>query len=114
VSGQVSGQPSWSYDELARAALADATRVLDLDTGGGEHLASLTPLPKATIATEGYQPNLPVARERLAPLGVDVRQHVGKEPLPRRGQRGGPGAESTRPARRGGTRPRSATGAAYW
>ncbi|HET6295565.1 MAG TPA: class I SAM-dependent methyltransferase [Kribbella sp.] len=68
-------QPSWSYPDLARAALAEATRVLDIDTGGGELLASFAPLPEATIATEGYPPNVPLARDRLAPYGVEVREH---------------------------------------
>jgi len=72
----------WSYDDLARAEIARATRLLDLDTGGGEQLAAFAPLPEATIATEGYEPNLPIARERLAPLGVDVRRHDGTDPLP--------------------------------
>lgn len=39
-------------------------------------------MPEATIATEAYLPNLPIARDRLAPLGVDVRRHPGTEPLP--------------------------------
>lgn len=78
----VTSDPSWSYAEHARAALAEATRVLDIDTGGGEFLASLAPLPTATIATEGWEPNLPVARDRLSPLGVDVRRQDSTEPLP--------------------------------
>jgi SAM-dependent methyltransferase len=72
----------WSYDELARTELQHATRLLDLDTGGGEALAAFAPLPEATIATEGYEPNLPIARARLAPLGVDVRRHDGTDSLP--------------------------------
>lgn len=63
---------SWDYESLARDALRTATRVLDIDTGGGEVLASLAPLP-AAIATEPYAPNVPIATARLAPLGVDVR-----------------------------------------
>jgi SAM-dependent methyltransferase len=62
----------WDYESLAREALANATRLLDIDTGGGEALASLAPLP-AAIATEPHPPNLPIATRRLAPLGVDVR-----------------------------------------
>jgi SAM-dependent methyltransferase len=50
-----------------------STSLLDVDTGGGELLASLAPLPARTIAVEGWEPNLSVARDRLAPLGVDVR-----------------------------------------
>ena len=78
----VSADPSWSYDRLARAALQRATRVLDIDTGGGELLASLAPLPAATIATEGYEPNVPLTRCRLYSLGVDVRQHPTGDPFP--------------------------------
>ena len=66
-------QLSWDYSDLARAALAGATAVLDIDTGGGELLAGLAPLPAHTVATEAWEPNLPVARERLGPLGVEVR-----------------------------------------
>ena len=62
----------WDYGSLARATLPHATRVLDVDTGGGEFLASMAPLP-AAIATEPYPPNVPIATARLAPLGVDVR-----------------------------------------
>jgi SAM-dependent methyltransferase len=67
---------------VARGELRQVTRALDLDTGGGELLASFAPLPETTIATEGHLPNLPIARDRLAPLGVDVRMHAGTEPLP--------------------------------
>lgn len=70
---------SWSYDELARVAVARSTSVLDLDTGGGELLASLQPPPQHTVAVEGWEPNLAVARKRLRPLGVDVRQDVGEQ-----------------------------------
>ncbi len=63
---------SWSYPEPVRARLADVTAVLDMGTGGGELLARLAPLPPVTVATEGYTPNVGIARARLAPLGVKV------------------------------------------
>lgn len=66
------GDLPWDYASLARDALPNAIRLLDIDTGGGEFLASLAPLP-AAIATEPYPPNVPIAATRLAPLGVDVR-----------------------------------------
>jgi len=62
----------WDYQALARDAVTKATRLLDIDTGGGELLARLAPLP-AAIATESYAPNVPIATARLVPLGVDVR-----------------------------------------
>ncbi|WP_051696533.1 class I SAM-dependent methyltransferase [Streptomyces sp. NRRL S-244] len=73
LSGRAEGsEPSWSYPEIARAHIATADRLLDVDTGGGELLASLQPLPRHTWATEGWLPNIAVARDRLEPLGVTV------------------------------------------
>ncbi|WP_433360907.1 methyltransferase domain-containing protein [Actinoplanes sp. CA-142083] len=73
LAGRATGSdPSWSYPELAAGMLRDSTSLLDVDTGGGELLASLAPLPPRSIAVEGWAPNLPVARERLGPHGVDV------------------------------------------
>jgi len=73
LAGRVEGSdPSWSYRDLARAHLASAERVLDIDTGGGELLASLGPPRSRTWASEGWPPNIEVARRRLEPLGVTV------------------------------------------
>ena len=52
--------------------MRDAATMLDMGTGGGEFLFSLHPLPKTVYATEGYKPNVPIARQRLEPLGVKV------------------------------------------
>jgi SAM-dependent methyltransferase len=78
LAGRAEGsEPSWSYPDLARSLVQTLVRangrLLDLDTGGGELLASLGPLPPRTVATEGWPPNVPVARERLEPLGAEVR-----------------------------------------
>ena len=74
-------KPSWSYRDLAGAHTARAQALLDVDTGGGELLASLGPLPPRTWATEAWTPNIPIARRRLEPLGVTVLP-VGAEKLP--------------------------------
>jgi SAM-dependent methyltransferase len=66
------GTPSWDYRALVRERLGTTGPLLDLGTGGGEFLASLAPLPAPTAATEGWPPNVAVARRRLAPLGVTV------------------------------------------
>jgi hypothetical protein len=71
------GDPSWSYWDRARHLIAKADHLLDIDTGGGEGLAGLGPLPAHTVASEGWNPNVQVARERLGPLGVEVRFHDG-------------------------------------
>jgi len=48
--------------------------LLDIDTGGGEFLLSLAPPPGQSIAIESYPPNVGLARQRLAPLGVEVHE----------------------------------------
>ncbi|RPK04748.1 hypothetical protein FH5_01986 [Priestia endophytica] len=37
-------------------------------------MSTLQPFPKTLYATEGYKPNVPIAKERLEPLGVKVVQ----------------------------------------
>lgn len=66
------GAPSWDYLALMRERLHTVPAALDMDTGGGEKLASLAPLPPGMVATEAYAPNVEIARARLAPLGVEV------------------------------------------
>src|SRR5438105_10192182 len=63
---------SWSYASTILMQLRQTTSLLDMGTGGGEFLSSLSPLPPHTCATEGYAPNIPIARQRLEPLGVQV------------------------------------------
>lgn len=80
LDGRISDDPlPWEYDDLARAAVSRATALLDVDTGGGELLASFQPLPPKTVATEGWEPNLRLARELLTPLGVEVRAQQSRE-----------------------------------
>ena len=75
-------EPTWDYPALARQRLAGVTRLLDQDTGGGELLASLVPLPPFTSATESYPPNIPVALSRLKPLGVYLISEYRDDALP--------------------------------
>ena len=63
---------SWDYAALVIAAFGTSEALLDMGTGGGEYLSSLQPLPAQTCATEGYPLNVPIARQRLEPLGVKV------------------------------------------
>jgi SAM-dependent methyltransferase len=75
LDGRVTeSQPPWDYLALARAALSRSRDVLDVATGGGEMLSSLAPFHGRVRATEGYVPNVDVARRRLAPLGIEVFQ----------------------------------------
>lgn len=63
---------TWSYASKILPKVRRVQSLLDMGTGGGELLSSLQPLPPHTCATEGYGPNIPVARQRLGPLGVTV------------------------------------------
>ncbi|MCL4870554.1 MAG: class I SAM-dependent methyltransferase [Anaerolineae bacterium] len=74
--------PPWSYRQLVTEAMAGVTAMLDMGTGGGEFLSSLAPFPPLTCATEAYPPNIPVARARLEPLGVQVFPIDGDDTLP--------------------------------
>lgn len=64
--------PTWSYPALARSHMRGITSMLDQDTGGGEVLSSFAPFPLHTWATESYPPNIPIAKKRLEPLGVQI------------------------------------------
>ena len=64
--------PPWDYRGLITARLPNATALLDVDTGGGEFLATLHPRPPITWATESYAPNVTIAQDRLTPLGITV------------------------------------------
>ncbi len=69
----VEEQPPWSYMEMAKKLMLQSTAVLDLGTGGGEKLLAMKDcFPRRVVATEGYPPNLTLARRRLLPHGVEV------------------------------------------
>ncbi len=70
--GRIEFAPAWDFEALADARIRGAPALLDMGTGGGEWL-SRRPFPKGrTVATEGWPPNVEVARARLAPLGAQV------------------------------------------
>jgi 2-polyprenyl-3-methyl-5-hydroxy-6-metoxy-1,4-benzoquinol methylase len=62
----------WSYTSKIIPFIRKSTSLLDMGTGGGEFLSSLSPLPKKTQATEAYPPNFSIAKKNLKPLGVKV------------------------------------------
>ncbi|HUQ39034.1 MAG TPA: methyltransferase domain-containing protein [Acidimicrobiales bacterium] len=65
-------RPSWGYAGLVAERAADASRMLDIQSGGGELLAGLPAFPQLLVASEGWPPNLEVAAARLRPLGGQV------------------------------------------
>lgn len=64
----------WNYETIIRELLHDEMKLLDYDTGGGEFLLSLHHPYENTAATEGYPPNVLFCREKLLPLGIDMRE----------------------------------------
>ena len=66
-------RPPWGYARLLASRLASARSALDIDTGGGEVLASSgARLPPRMAVTEGWPPNVARARALLEPRGVTV------------------------------------------
>ncbi len=75
-------RPSWGYARLMGERMARARVALDIQTGGGEVLATAARLPPVTVATEGWRPNLRRAAARLSPRGVTVVADRDAPPLP--------------------------------
>jgi SAM-dependent methyltransferase len=75
-------RPSWGYARLIGERMADVRSGLDIDTGGGEVLASIPRAPELLVATEAWLPNVPVASANLAPLGGRVVAAAEHEGLP--------------------------------
>lgn len=75
-------RPSWGYARAMGERLAQATAALDIQTGGGEVLASARKLPNLTVATEGWPPNIAKATALLHPRGAVVVASPEDAPLP--------------------------------
>ncbi|MBD5151264.1 MAG: class I SAM-dependent methyltransferase [Oscillibacter sp.] len=72
----------WDYEQLVRQYLRPESRILDIDTGGGEFLLSMGHPYHLTSVTESYPPNVALCRETLVPLGIDFHEADGSDPLP--------------------------------
>lgn len=75
-------RPPWGYARLMGDRMARASVALDIQTGGGEVLATASVLPPVTVATESWAPNLARARAVLGPRGVTVVADRDEPPLP--------------------------------
>jgi SAM-dependent methyltransferase len=65
-------RPPWGYAGLMGERMAAAHAALDIETGGGEVLATAARRPRFLAATESWPPNVALARDRLRPLGAHV------------------------------------------
>src|SRR5215207_4818307 len=62
----------WDFAEIVSERARHSPDLLDMGTGGGEWLSNLEHRPARTVATESWPPNIPLAGQRLRPLGIDV------------------------------------------
>ncbi|MGJ7525366.1 class I SAM-dependent methyltransferase [Variovorax sp. GB1P17] len=69
----------WNFEAEVERHARQSPDMLDMGTGGGEWLSRLAYRPARTVATEGWAPNVGIARERLAPLGVEVVEVEGAD-----------------------------------
>lgn len=69
-------EPWWDFEDDRRSEVSSARRIVDLGTGGGERLLRLLDgvdlSDKRIIATEGWKPNVEVAKEALRSRRIDV------------------------------------------
>jgi SAM-dependent methyltransferase len=72
----------WDYTEIVNSHLKSTKSMLDMGTGGGEKLSTLSPLPPDTHATEAWESNVSIAKNRLEPFGVQVHQINNDKALP--------------------------------
>ncbi len=65
-------RPPWGYARMMGERMGSVACALDIETGGGEVLATVPRPPKLLVATESWPPNVAVARQNLLPLGAHV------------------------------------------
>lgn len=75
-------RPSWGYARTMGERISQASAALDIQTGGGEVLASASTFPALTVATESWPPNIAKATTLLHPRGVAVVADPDEPPLP--------------------------------
>lgn len=63
----------WEYEAIVKSYLNPDSKLLDIDTGGGEVLLSFNHPYHLTSVTEGYPPNVKLCQETLGAMGVRVR-----------------------------------------
>ncbi|WP_461006350.1 methyltransferase domain-containing protein [Streptomyces capparidis] len=75
-------RPSWGYAGLLARRMAAAAAALDIQTGGGEVLASVPAAPPVLAVTESWPPNAAIARRNLAKFGATVVEVDDRADLP--------------------------------
>ena len=72
----------WNYRDILNRYLNSDYKLLDMGTGGGEFLLSLNHPYNNTSTTEMWETNVKLCKERLEPLGIEVKQVFNDNELP--------------------------------
>ncbi|MBW4840743.1 MAG: class I SAM-dependent methyltransferase [Paenibacillaceae bacterium] len=72
----------WDYRALIQQQMNPETVMLDMGTGGGEFLLSLSPPPGRTYATEAYPSNYELCLAKLPAYGIEVSKVEEDDQLP--------------------------------
>lgn len=72
----------WDYEYILKKYLNPKHKLLDMGTGGGEFLLSLNHPYNNTSVTEMWSPNVEICRQKLSPLGIEVKQVFNDSELP--------------------------------
>ncbi|HEX3813001.1 MAG TPA: methyltransferase domain-containing protein [Mycobacteriales bacterium] len=75
-------RPSWGYAKLLADRMAKSQAALDIQTGGGEVLATVPVAPPVVAATESWRPNLEIASRNLAKFNATVVEADDRADLP--------------------------------
>jgi hypothetical protein len=62
----------WDYSKIVQKYLHPKNNWLDMDTGGGELMASFRHDPQRTCVTEGWEPNIEYLKKKVVPSGVTL------------------------------------------
>ena len=72
----------WNYEDILKKYLNPDYKLLDMGTGGGEFLLSLNHPYNNTAVTEMWIPNVELCKQKLEPLGIQVKQVFNDSELP--------------------------------
>ncbi len=73
IEGRYRSDPlPWDYREIVLGYRKSTDSLLDMGTGGGEFLLTLSHPAGNTTVTEAYPPNVELCRKKLAPMGITV------------------------------------------
>lgn len=75
-------QIPWDYKEIVFKYIKSSDELLDMGTGGGEFLLTLNHPYNLTSVTEAYPPNVELCKNKLSPLGIEVKQVFDDSDIP--------------------------------